>query len=110
MSALLYEHFVRKAFGNVGRGEDPAGLAEADIYNTSYNPTSLNELKIGTGYAIAIYNSNYMETKELRDPEDYKRMEKFLGDVLKVKNGNEIAEIIKEYQEFEEELKDLPDR
>lgn len=110
MSALLYEHFVRKAFGNVERGGDPAGLAEADIFNTSYNSTSLNELKIGTGYAIAIYNSNYMEVKELRDPEDYERMEKFLGDVLTAKSGNEIAEIIKEYQEFEEELKDLPDR
>ena len=73
MSAMSYEFFVRKAFGNVSRGGDPAGLAEADIYNTSYNVTSLNELKIGTGYAIAIYNSEYIETKELRDPNDYEK-------------------------------------
>lgn len=110
MSALLYEHFIRRAFGDVERGGDPAGLAEANIYNTSYDATSLNELKIGTGYAIAIYNSNYMRTKELRDPEDYEKMEKFLGDVLRANNGNEIAEIIKDYREFEEELKELPDR
>ena len=46
MSALLYEHFVRKAFGDVERGGDPAGLAEADIYNTSYDSESLNKLKM----------------------------------------------------------------
>lgn len=49
MSALLYEHFVRNAFGGVERGGNPAGLAEADIYNSSYDTSSLNELKIGTG-------------------------------------------------------------
>ena len=43
------EHFVRKAFGNVERGGDSAGLAEADIYNSSHKTTSMNELKIGTG-------------------------------------------------------------
>lgn len=110
MNALLYEHFVRKAFGDVERGGDPAGLAEADIYNTSYEATSLNELKIGTGYAIAIYNSKYMETKELRDPDDYEKMDQFIADVLASKNGNEIGDIIKKYKEFQNELDELPDR
>lgn len=110
MSALLYEHFVRKAFGDVERGGDPAGLAEADIYNTSYNVTSLNELKIGTGYAIAIYNSEYIETKELRDPNDYEKMDQFIADVLAAKNGNEIGDIIEKYQKYQEELDELPDR
>lgn len=110
MSALGYEHFVRKAFGNVERGGDPAGLAEADIYNSSYASTSMNELKIGTGYAIAIYNSNYTETKELRDPDDYEKMDKFLDDVLKANTGEAIGKIIEEYREFQKELDDLPDR
>lgn len=90
MSALGYEHFVGKAFGNVERRGDPAGLAEADIYNSSYATTSMNKLRIGTGYAIAIYNSNYIEEKELRDPIDYEKMDKFLDDVLKTKTGEEI--------------------
>lgn len=110
MSALGYEHFVRDAFGNVERGGDPAGLAEADIYNSSYEISSMNELKIGTGYAIAIYNSNYIETKELRDPEDYEKMDKFLDEVLKSKTGDDIGRIIEEYQEFKKELDGLPNR
>lgn len=110
MSAMSYEIFVRKAFGNVGRGGDPAGLAEADIYNASYNVTPLNKLKIGTGYAIAIYNSEYIETKEFRDPDDYEKMDQFIAEVLVAKNGNEIGDIIERYEEFQKELDELPDR
>ena len=110
MSALGYEHFVRKAFGDVERGKDPAGLAEADIYNSLYSATYMNELKIGTGYAIAIYKSNYIEEKELRDPDDYEKMDKFLDDVLKANTGEEIGKIIEEYREFQKELDDLPNR
>lgn len=108
MSALLYEHFVRKAFGGVERGGDPAGLAEADIYNSSNDGASLNQLKIGTGYAIAIHNADYMETKKLRDPDDYEKMDQFIADVLAAKNGNEISEVIEKYQKFQEELDNLP--
>ena len=110
MSALLYEHFVRAAFGGVERGEDPAGLAEADIYNSSYDSTALNELKIGAGYAIAIYNFNYTEQKELRDPDDYEKMDQFLAEILDAKTGSEIGEIIEKYQDFQKELDNLPER
>lgn len=110
MSALIYEHFVRKAFKDVGRGGDPAGLAEADIYNSSYSPTELNKLKIGTGYAIAIHNSEYMETKELRDPDDYEKMDNFINEVIVAKTGEEISNIIERYQDFMEKLDGLEDR
>lgn len=110
MSALLYEFFVRKAFDVKNRGEDPAGLAEADIFNMSNNIEYLNKVKFGLGYSICILNHKYEEEKLLRDPEDYERMEKILSDVLEAKCGNDIAEIIKKYQELEKELESLPDR
>ena len=110
MSALLYEFFVRKAFDVKNRGEDPAGLAEADIFNTSYDAESLNKLKVGTSYSICILNRKYEEEKTLRDPEDYERMKKFVSDVLEAKSGDAITEIIESYQDFEKELKALPDR
>lgn len=111
MGALLYEYFVRNAFGNVERGGDPAGLAEADMYNMSFSDGMfLNKLKIGTSYAMAIYNANYMEAKKLQDPEDCEKMENFLKGVLEAESGNEIVEIIKQYQNFETDLKKLPNR
>lgn len=109
MSALLYEHFVRKAFNDVNRGGDPAGLAEADIYNMSYSLTELNKLKIGTGYAIAIHNSKYMESKELRDPDDYHAMDYFINEVMAAKTGEDVSNIIERYQKFMEELNALDD-
>ena len=111
MGALTYEYFVRKAFGdNIGRGGDPAGLAEADIYNSSYDITEMNKLKIGAGYAIAIYNYNYIENKKLRDPDDYERMDQFINEVLAAQTGEEIVKIIESYADFKNELEKLPDR
>lgn len=108
MGALLYENFVKKAFGVVNRGDDPAGLAEANIYNSSYATPALNKLKIGTGYAIAIYNSNYNNTKKLRDC-DYEKMDNFIADVIAANQAREIIEIIEKYQKFQNDLDSLPD-
>lgn len=111
MGALMYENFLRKAFGNdIERGGDPAGLAEADIYNLSHNNENLNKMKIGTGYAMNIYNRNYMDLKELRDPDDYEKMNQFIDEVLVATTGKEIVEIIEKYIEFQEELEQLNDR
>lgn len=110
MSALTYEYFVRNAFGqNIDRGGDPAGLAEADIYNLSNSNEYLNKLKIGTGYAISIYNHKYSNLKELRDPDDYKKMNQFIDEVIAAKTGQEVVEIIRRYKEFQEELEQLND-
>ena len=110
MSALSYEYFVRRAFGGSARGGDPAGLAEADIYNLANDKTYLNKIKIGTGYAIAILNHMYGEEKLLRDPEDYEKMDEFVSDALNAEDANEIYSIIERYVEFEKELKALQNR
>lgn len=70
----------------------------------------MNKLKIGTGYAIAIYNHKYMETKKMRDPDDYEKMDRFIAEVLRAKTGKEIGRIIEAYRDFQEELENLSDR
>lgn len=110
MSALSYEYFVRRAFGDVERGGDPAGLAEADIYNLSNDETYLNKLKLGLGYAMTILNNQYGEEKLLRDPEDYEKMDRFVSDVLNAEDATEIDLIIERYVKYEKELKLLQNR
>lgn len=110
MSALEYEFFVRKAFGVSAKGDDPAGLAVADYFNSAFDTASLNKIKIGTAYAIAIYNNQYSELKALRDPSDYERMDQFMADILHAKNVNDVGEIIESYTAFKDELEQLTDR
>lgn len=107
MSGYEYELFVRDAFGCKVNGEDPAGLSEATIYNTSYERHSLNRLKIGIGSSMLIYNRKYENEKKLRDPDDYKKMEYFINRVLEITSTEEAADLLSEYKKFMEELNDL---
>lgn len=106
MSAYSYEWFIKNAFGISGSEKDPAGLAEADIYSSNTS-ASLNEVKIGIGYAFSIYNHNYMNQKELRGSEDFERMEQLLDKVLSASSKIEISNIIEEYKDYMKELECL---
>lgn len=111
MNALMYEYFLRDAFGNnTEKYGDPAGLADAGVFNHSYDKAYLNKLKIGAGYAIVINNRKYENKKELRDPYDYDKMDQFINEVLVAKTGNEVVETIQRYIEFRKELEQLKDR
>lgn len=106
MEQLLYENFVREAFAkalkkSIGRGGDPASLAEADYFTAAYSKEYLNRIKVGTAYAIAINNSICTETKNLKGPEDYRKMDEFLDRALNAQNSDDINAIIKEYIKFE---------
>ncbi|MDR1245412.1 MAG: hypothetical protein LBK57_00075 [Clostridiales Family XIII bacterium] len=114
-NALKYEYFVRRAFGDVNqtsmveRGGDPASIAEADYFNSCIND-SLNRIKIGTGYAIAIFNHRYTETKALVDPDDYNKMEEFLEKILLSASASDVIDVIEAYIQFESHIHDLPNR
>ena len=115
MDALIYEHFLRDAFSmsmnkDIGRGQDPAGLAEANIMSRAYNVVELNKLKVGIGYAIAIYNNKLSSQKQVRDPDDYESMDEFLNRALQCNNSNDIVQLIREYKSFMKDVLDLPDR
>lgn len=62
MDALKYEGFVRGAFSlksrnMINRGEDPAHLAEAGLWNLN----DLKRVKVGTAYALEIYSAEIRE-------------------------------------------------
>ena len=56
MEALDYEIFIRSAFGyankrNIERFDDPAGLADTDIYSDK----NIENIKAATSYSIGIF-------------------------------------------------------
>lgn len=110
MEGLDYEVFVRDAFGCKVKGDDPAGLADADIYNASHRSDSFSKLKIGIGYSMLVFKRKYENEKKLRDPEDYKRMEQFIERVLDAASTADLEKIFTEYKSYMEELKNLEDR
>jgi hypothetical protein len=100
--ALRYENFIRSAFAialnqDIGRGEDPGRLAEANYFNTS---TLATKVKVGTSYAIEIYSSLLRNANSLslsNDEDD--RMDSIVEDVLNATTHEEINQLIKEYQD-----------
>ncbi|WP_261813272.1 hypothetical protein [Paraclostridium bifermentans] len=108
MDALKYENFVTKAFGNINKGNDPAGIARADIFNLSYRDEYFNKLKAAIAYSIAIYNSNFSNHKKLSDPKDYLKMDSLLKESLLIKNTEEAINLINEYNKFKVYAEELP--
>ena len=67
MTAMKYESFVRGAFSIhlntlIDRSGDLGGLAEADVFRLAESGDNhyFNEVKIGTGYAISILNTEIL--------------------------------------------------
>ncbi|HJF35084.1 MAG TPA: hypothetical protein K8U79_03555 [Clostridium perfringens] len=110
MIELKYEHFVRNAFGEVDRGGDLAGLAEADIFRMSYNDKQyLNKVKAALAYSISIYNNKFSNYKRLNDPVDYVKMEEFLEQALSIKDTQEAINLIDRYNQFKSYAEALPE-
>ena len=106
MNALGYECFVRDAF-KVKRSGDPAQLANADYYNGKSN---FNKVKVATAYSIEIYNRRISEERVVKDPDDYKLMDKFLERALNASGINDINSIINDYKDFIQRSDTLPRR
>lgn len=106
MNAMKYENFIRKAFSinfntMIGRSGDLGGLAEADIFRIaeSGDPHCLNETKIGTGYAIAIYNNEIFNNSSVSDS-DYSTMNSLFDQVLSASSAIDIISIIDNYNVY----------
>ncbi len=95
LDALIYENFVRGAFGYVlkedktmvDRLSDPAGLADADYFRAA----ELNELKAAV--SMSIYN---FQIREYHNPteEDYGLTRYFVQAVHDAEKPSEILELI----------------
>jgi len=105
MDAMLYEMFLRKAFG-VERGEDPAHIADTDVATLASggHAECLNAMKIGIAYAMLCYKSRYTEKKNLKDPEDHDKLNDYIDRVLDAQSSKELFDIIGSYRHYEEEL------
>jgi hypothetical protein len=93
-----YEMFVRRAFGLalkkgglVGRGEDPAEMADTDRY-TDFR---VNSLKAAVIYSMEIYSSHLREGLGEKVHEE---VDGFLGKVMNAKAIHEVTPLIRDYQ------------
>ena len=96
-SAHEYERFLRTAFGlkdgcPVDRGEDPAGLADNDVFDED----NLDSIKAGIGYAMEIFANNLPNPTSLGD-EEWDRIGGFVTKVLHAESVSAIASLIREY-------------
>lgn len=103
MEDLKYEDFVRGAFGNVERGEDPAHLANQD-YIRNKNDFALNKAKAAVAYSIAIYNNKFFEEQKVCDAYDFVAMNDYLVETFNVKSYSELEAIINVYNAFMREV------
>ncbi|EGT3817595.1 TPA: hypothetical protein OXB05_002697 [Clostridioides difficile] len=106
MDGLFYERFVRSAFSIklnnlIDRSEDLGGLADAAIFRAANNLHELNEIKISTGYAIAIFNNEILEHCNVSN-EDSNMMTELFDRSLVANSRKEIVDIIREYEIYRE--------
>ncbi|WP_342497858.1 hypothetical protein [Bacillus sp. FSL L8-0654] len=102
MDALIYENFVRGAFGYVlnedkkmlDRSGDPARLADAGYFRTA----KLNELKAAVTYSMSIYNFQIREYHEPTE-DDYGLTSYFVQAVNDAVNPSEILDLINRYKQ-----------
>lgn len=98
---LTYEYFVKGAFSmnfdtHIERGEDPASVADADIFAASNSQEYLNKAKVGVAYAIAAYNHEIFKTKSIKD-DDYNLMQNLLERALCANDSLELFDVIERY-------------
>lgn len=102
--SMKYEAFLRKAFKLNNKGDDPAGIAQADNYACCYTPEAFNEIKAAVSYSIVALNSKHRNEKIFKNKDIYTKMDKFLESALEAKTLSELGLIIQEYNDFEEEI------
>ena len=96
-SAHEYERFLRTALGLkdgrlVGRGEDPAGLADNDVFDED----NIDSIKVGVGYAVEIFANQIPDQAKLSD-EEWERVADFTSRVIHADSLSAIASLIAEY-------------
>ncbi|MBQ9221957.1 hypothetical protein [Succinivibrio sp.] len=109
MNALKYEYFVTKTFGSE-RGADPARVGDANYYNNVNDKNYLNKVRIGLAYTISRKSSELINTKQVRDPDDYVALDNLIDRALNVKNSQHIDAVIDDAQKLFDELEKLPNR
>lgn len=104
MAALKYEGFIRGAFAlkdsnMIERGEDPARLAEAGLWNMN----DLNRVKVGVAYALEIYSTKIKEILSDEKSHDAvsRDLERLLDQTIKATNLKEISKIIDDVKEYQ---------
>lgn len=101
MDAMKYEGFVRGAFSIerdelINKGEDPLGVANADIFDMSYNEEYLEQAKLGVRTSIQLYNRKIFEDN-IPNEDDRLQMERLLERTLEAENSMDLISIIDEY-------------
>jgi hypothetical protein len=96
-SAQEYERFLRTAFGlkegrPVGRGQDPAGLADNDVFDED----NIDSIKVGVGYAMEVFANDLPSPTSLSD-EEWDRLGDFTTKVVNANSVAAIASLIREY-------------
>ncbi|SMO59417.1 hypothetical protein SAMN06269117_11316 [Balnearium lithotrophicum] len=82
------------------KGDDPAGLASANTFNNCKRD-KISFLKTKTVVAYAIATANSLITNrcnDLRDPEDYRLMDKYLEDVFNAKDCDTLFKTLVDYK------------
>lgn len=100
MAAMSYELLLRSAFGhisgnNVERSDDPAGLAEADIWRSG----DLVLVKIGTGYAMQIFLNEILNQGFEMDQAEFESLEEYARSVMGSEDLDNISELITDFRE-----------
>lgn len=107
MEALRYECFIRTSWEQylqckVNKGEDPAGLGCADIYNLP-SEDSLDEVISACAYTMQMYKKYIMGYKadSLNEIEaDCNRMNNIIHKVIKGENKAQVSLHISEFNEI----------
>lgn len=105
MDAMKYECFVRGAFSIerdslIKRGEDPLGIADADIFNLSYNHKEyLDKVKSGVVSSIELYNQKIFRDSNVNE-EDRTKMINLINRANCAESSEELLEVIDEYKIF----------
>lgn len=103
MNAMKYEGFLRGAFSihlntMINRSGDLGELAEADIFRMAESGDNhyFNEVKIGTGYAISIFNTEILNNNSVTNADNIS-MTMLFDQVLSATSTNDIISIIDRY-------------
>lgn len=101
MDELRYETFIRGAFKRalgreIGRFEDPAGLANADYARSD---SYLANVKAATSYAMYIYQNQLVEVLNAPLSEEHaSRLETLPQDVLNAATVTGVVQYIEEFK------------
>lgn len=97
---MKYETFIRGAFSIysdnlIGRCEDPARIANADVFSVD----NINTIKAGISYSMIIYKHEICEKNQISDSE-YNDMDRIISDVINAPDKVTIFNLIKQFDKY----------